>query len=132
MPPATAMRRAPVRYLLTVSALVRPMVKLRMYVQVYGPEVRCRKSGGRPRKARKGPPAAAIANGSSNAMSATPACAKEHSTPQKSEEVVVNEDHTLKYVFVWVKSGVPERAWPAPKTPAVLDQVGCMVARNHP
>jgi plastocyanin len=59
-------------------------------------------------------------------MSATPACAKEHPTPQKSEEVVVNGNHTLKYVFVWVKSGVPERTWPTPKTPAVLDQIGCM------
>jgi plastocyanin len=59
-------------------------------------------------------------------MSGTAACAKEHSTPQKSEEVIVNGNNTLKYVFVWVKSGVPERAWAAPSAPVVLDQVGCM------
>jgi plastocyanin len=59
-------------------------------------------------------------------MSATPACAREHSTPQKSEEVVVNGDNTLKYVFVWVKSGVPDRPWPAPATQVSLDQIGCM------
>ncbi len=59
-------------------------------------------------------------------MSATEACAKQHSTPQKSEEIVVNGNNTLKYVFVWVKSGVPERPWPAPTGAAVLDQTGCM------
>lgn len=59
-------------------------------------------------------------------MSGTAACAKEHSTPQKSEEVVVNGDGTLKYVFVWVKSGVPDRPWPAPTAPVSLDQIGCM------
>lgn len=59
-------------------------------------------------------------------MSGNEACAKAHSTPQKSEEVVVNSNGTLKYVFVWVKSGVPDRPWPAPAAPAVLDQMGCM------
>lgn len=59
-------------------------------------------------------------------MSATTACAKEHSAPQKSEEVVVNTNNTLKYVFVWVKAGVPDRPWAAPTGPVVLDQTGCM------
>lgn len=59
-------------------------------------------------------------------MSATPACAQQHAAPQRSEELVVNGNHTLKFVFVWLKSGVPERNWPAPGAPAVLDQIGCM------
>src|SRR5712664_1305599 len=59
-------------------------------------------------------------------MDATPACARAHTTPQKSQEVMVNENGTLKNVFVWVKSGLPDKAWPAPATPVKLDQKGCM------
>ena len=59
-------------------------------------------------------------------MSATMACERTHSTPRKSEEVVVNQNGTLKNVFIWVKSGVPEKAWPAPATTVKLDQAGCM------
>jgi len=59
-------------------------------------------------------------------MSATPACARAHTTPQKSEEVIVNDNNTLRYTFVWVKSGVPDRQWPAPSGAVVLDQQGCM------
>jgi hypothetical protein len=58
-------------------------------------------------------------------MDATPACARAHTTPQKSQEVVVNDNGTLRNVFVWVKSGVPDKQWPV--TGAVrLDQKGCM------
>ena len=60
-------------------------------------------------------------------MSANPACAREHTGgPQKSEEVVVNDNGTLRYVFVWVKQGVPDRQWPTPATKIELDQKGCM------
>jgi len=60
-------------------------------------------------------------------MSANPACARAHAgSPPKSEEVVVNDNGTLKNVFVWVKSGLPERAWPVPSTPVELAQKGCM------
>src|SRR5689334_16507702 len=34
-------------------------------------------------------------------MDATPACARAHSSPVKSQEVVVNGNGTLKNVFVW-------------------------------
>ena len=58
-------------------------------------------------------------------MDATPACARAHTTPQKSQEVVVNENGTLRNVFVWVKAGVPDKQWP--KADKVrLDQKGCM------
>jgi len=60
-------------------------------------------------------------------MSANPACARAHAgAPQKSEEVVVNSNGTLKNVFVWVKTGVPDRQWPVPPTPVELAQKGCM------
>jgi plastocyanin len=61
-------------------------------------------------------------------MSANPACARMHPTPARSEEVVVNGNHTLKNVFVWVKSGLAARNWAIPAQPVVLDQVGCVYA----
>ena len=60
-------------------------------------------------------------------MSANPACARAHSgAPAKSEEVVINDNGTLKNVLVYVKSGLPDRQWPTPSTAAVLDQKGCI------
>jgi hypothetical protein len=59
-------------------------------------------------------------------MDATPACARAHTTPQRSQEVVVNDNGTLRNVFVWVKSGLPDKQWPVPATPVRLDQKGCM------
>jgi hypothetical protein len=60
-------------------------------------------------------------------MSAVPACMNAHKTPQKSEEVMVNDNGTLKNVFVWVKSGLPaDKTWAVPTTPVALTQEGCM------
>jgi hypothetical protein len=59
-------------------------------------------------------------------MSANPACARAHSTPQKSEEAMVNDNGTLRYTFVWIKSGLPDRQWPTPTTSVKLEQTGCM------
>jgi len=62
-------------------------------------------------------------------MSANPPCMRAHAnSPAKSEEVVVNGNGTLKNVFVWVKSGLPEKNWAVPTTPVELDQQGCMYA----
>jgi hypothetical protein len=58
-------------------------------------------------------------------MSANPACAKAHSTAAKSEEVVINDNGTLKNVLVYVK-GVPDRQYPVPSGAVTLDQKGCM------
>lgn len=58
-------------------------------------------------------------------MSGTIACERTHTTPQKSEEVIVNPNGTLKNVFVWVKAGVPDKAWPVPAA-VKLDQAGCI------
>jgi len=60
-------------------------------------------------------------------MSANPVCTKAHaSAPQKSEEVVVNDNGTLKYAFVWIKAGLPDKNWQVPTTAIQLDQNGCM------
>jgi plastocyanin len=60
-------------------------------------------------------------------MSANPVCERAHKgSAQKSEEVIVNDNGTLKYVFVWVKSGLPDKNWAVPTTPITLDQNGCM------
>src|SRR3954451_14116224 len=61
-------------------------------------------------------------------MSANPACERAHKgSGQKSEEVVVNDNGTLKYGFVWVKSGLPtDKQWAVPTNQVSLDQNGCM------
>jgi hypothetical protein len=60
-------------------------------------------------------------------MSANPACERAHKdAPAHSEEVVVNGNGTLKYAFVWVKSGLPDKNWAVPTTAVTLDQHGCM------
>jgi hypothetical protein len=59
-------------------------------------------------------------------MDATPACARAHPTPQKSEEVVINDNGTLRYTFVWVKAGLPDKQWPAPTGSVALNQEGCI------
>jgi plastocyanin len=59
-------------------------------------------------------------------MDATPACARQHSAPPMSEEVVLNADSTLKNVFVWVKAGLPDQKWPAPSARVKIDQVRCV------
>ncbi|MEO7651762.1 MAG: carboxypeptidase regulatory-like domain-containing protein [Bryobacteraceae bacterium] len=59
-------------------------------------------------------------------MDATPACSRAHPTPQKSEEVVVNDNGTLRYTFVWVKAGLPDKQWPAASGAVALNQEGCI------
>ncbi len=60
-------------------------------------------------------------------MSANPACSRAHSgAPARSEEVVVNGNSTLRNVFVWVKSGLPDRQWAVPSDSVELDQEGCL------
>lgn len=59
-------------------------------------------------------------------MDAEPSCVKQHAAPVRSQEVVVNDNGTLRYVFVYVKQGLGDRTFPAPKEPAILDQKGCL------
>ena len=60
-------------------------------------------------------------------MSANPVCTRAHaSSPQKSEEVIVNDNGTLKNAFVWIKAGLPDKNWQVPTNAIELDQSGCM------
>jgi plastocyanin len=60
-------------------------------------------------------------------MDADPQCALHHKEPVTKNDVVVNSNGTLQWVFVYVKEGLTTK--PAPSTePVVLDQQGCMYA----
>jgi plastocyanin len=60
------------------------------------------------------------------AMDADPACAKKHSKPVPNEMLVLGSGNMMGNILVWVSKGLPSgKTWPAPKTPAVLDQKGC-------
>jgi plastocyanin len=56
-------------------------------------------------------------------MASDPLCMPQGET--KSEVVVVGPGGGLQNVFLYVKDGLGDRTFPAPKTPVVLDQVGC-------
>ena len=58
-------------------------------------------------------------------MDAVPACVQANKEPRFTEEVVVNENNTLRDVFVYVKDGLGNRTFTPPAEPAVLDQQGC-------
>lgn len=47
------------------------------------------------------------------------------SNPIYVETVVVNDNNTLRYVFVYIKDGLGDTKFPVPDTPVVLDQIGC-------
>jgi len=59
-------------------------------------------------------------------MSSNPNCEREHKTPQKAETVIVNSNHSLRNVFVWIKDGLPRARWTPPAQSATLDQKGCV------
>jgi plastocyanin len=60
------------------------------------------------------------------AMDADPACAKKHSKPVPDERLVLGGANAMGNVLVFVSKGVPAgKSYPAPKTPATLDQNGC-------
>lgn len=61
-------------------------------------------------------------------MAADASCAALHSTLVTTRHYVVNEDHTLQNVFVYVKSGdgIDGKRFEPPKTAVVLDQKGCL------
>lgn len=44
---------------------------------------------------------------------------------RRSEEIVSSDGKTLGNVFVYLKEGVPQRMYPVPDTPVVLDQQKC-------
>ena len=62
-------------------------------------------------------------------MAAEPNCAKQHTSPVLSEEVVTGSGGALANVVVYVKSGLEGYTYAAPATPATIDQKGC---QYHP
>jgi plastocyanin len=61
------------------------------------------------------------------AMDADPVCAKKHSKPVLAEMLVLGSGNTMGNILVYVSKGLPAgKTWPAPKTPVVLDQKGCV------
>ena len=61
------------------------------------------------------------------AMAADPACAKKHSGPVPDERLVLGAGNTMGNVMVYVTKGLPAgKTYPAPKTPVVMDQNGCL------
>lgn len=58
-------------------------------------------------------------------MSSDPTCLYSHENQVDTEAVLVNEDGSLRNVFVYVKSGLEGRSFDAPAEPAELDQRGC-------
>jgi plastocyanin len=59
-------------------------------------------------------------------FSSNPQCERAHKTPVKAETVIVNPNHTLKNVFVWIKDGLPAGHWAPPANAATLNQNGCI------
>lgn len=59
-------------------------------------------------------------------MSQEPTCAEKHATPPRSQEVVVNDNGTLRNVFVRVSQGLEGQTFPTPTEPVLIDQDGCV------
>ena len=62
------------------------------------------------------------------AMDAEPVCHKKHSgKPAPNEMLVLGTGNTMGNIMIWVSKGLPAgKTWPAPKTPVVLNQDGCV------
>jgi plastocyanin len=65
-------------------------------------------------------------------MGADPVCASLHSEPAMSESMIVGEErdgvYPLANVFVYVKSGLGQGAYPVPDEAIIIDQRGCRYA----
>src|SRR6266404_2661773 len=59
-------------------------------------------------------------------MAADPKCGTLHSTPITTRHYLSDKDGGLANVFVYVKTGVTEKNFPAPASEPLLDQAGCL------
>lgn len=59
-------------------------------------------------------------------MAAEPACAKQHSTPAMTQEVLTGKDGALENVVVYLKGNFDQFAFDHPSAPATITQKGCM------
>lgn len=53
-------------------------------------------------------------------------CKAMHDGPIYSEQVVLNDNQTLKNVFVWVRNGLEGKQFPVPSEKVKIDQQGCI------
>jgi len=58
-------------------------------------------------------------------MSSDPNCAKSHSTPATTEDLVIDANGGLANVIVYVSDGLGDRTFEPPQQPAVIEQKGC-------
>ena len=58
-------------------------------------------------------------------MDADPICMAKHTDAVYPELLVLGEGNTMANVFVRIKSGLPEKEYPAPEEPFVVNQAGC-------
>ncbi|MFZ0803554.1 MAG: carboxypeptidase regulatory-like domain-containing protein [Terriglobales bacterium] len=61
-------------------------------------------------------------------MGADPSCAKQHSSPAMSQEIMADAKGDLQNVVVFVAEGLGEHTFEPPSQPAVIEQKGCMYA----
>lgn len=59
-------------------------------------------------------------------MAADPFCVRMHMNEVKTELLLVNEDGSLRNVFVYIKEGLGDRPFAPPAEPVVLTQQGCV------
>ena len=64
-------------------------------------------------------------DGSSKLVSHPFCAAKWKGKAFRKQSVVHNENGTLRYIFVHIKSGLPDKKWDVPNEPVVLAQVNC-------
>jgi len=57
-----------------------------------------------------------------------PECDELNPEPVQTEAVIVNENGSLRNVFVYVKEGLEGHSFPVPSEPVIFDQRGCMYA----
>lgn len=55
-----------------------------------------------------------------------PKCDCLHESTPKADDLLVGADGGVKNAIVRITKGVPEKEWPAPNEPVVLDQKGCL------
>lgn len=59
-------------------------------------------------------------------MSADPYCLNQHTEPVSDARVVVNDNDTLRHVFVYVQEGLGDSSFTMPSEPVELSQEGCL------
>jgi len=59
-------------------------------------------------------------------LMADPNCGKLHTGPVTTRHYLVGQDGGLANVFVYIKSGLEGKTFPAPAETPVIDQVGCL------